>query len=188
MLPGRNEPYLKRVRDVDFEVATIAGRADSGMLTEGQMTARILAHMAGLPETSSSWSARDVEAATTATMQLLGEKPAQRVAATSSRRGDVLTYLAGVFSLVRNAAVLTLPEDREYFFPQSEAKETTPYLAAAFLIKWGFLPAQEVDRLDMNAAMPREELYALLASWLHKHEASREITGKVVRVDGRNIA
>ena len=42
MFPGRNEPYLKRVRCVEDEVLTIAGRADSGLLTEQQVNARAL--------------------------------------------------------------------------------------------------------------------------------------------------
>ena len=37
----------------------------------------------------------------------------------SSRRGDVLNYLSGRFGLSEKARVLTLPEDRTYFFPQS---------------------------------------------------------------------
>ncbi|HEX9493041.1 MAG TPA: hypothetical protein VGA33_07250, partial [Thermoanaerobaculia bacterium] len=62
------------------------------------------------------------------------------------------------------------------------------YLAAAFLIKYGFLPTQEIDRIDLNGAIPREELYGLLASWLRKHGALNEITGKILTVDGRQIA
>src|SRR4051812_44276537 len=57
MFPGRNEPYLKRVRCVEEEVLTIAGRADSGLLTEQQVNARLFAAIAGLPDSGTSWSA-----------------------------------------------------------------------------------------------------------------------------------
>src|SRR5205085_6728947 len=76
--------------------------------------------------------------------------------AASSRRGDVLTYLASVFGFDRYASVVTLPEDRKYFFPQSADPEATAYRAAAFLTKFGFIPAQEIDRVDLNVAMPRD--------------------------------
>src|SRR5258708_1415635 len=63
MFPGRSEPYLKRVRCIEDEVLTIAGRADSGLLTEQQVNARLFAAIAGLPEAGTSWSARDVSQA-----------------------------------------------------------------------------------------------------------------------------
>jgi hypothetical protein len=49
MFPGRNEPYLRRARCVEMEMTTIAGRADSGLLTEQQLNARLFAALAGLP-------------------------------------------------------------------------------------------------------------------------------------------
>ena len=62
MFPTRNEPYLKRARCVELDMLSIAGRADSGILTEMQVNARVFAALAGLPE-SGSWSAREVTAA-----------------------------------------------------------------------------------------------------------------------------
>jgi len=82
---------------------------------------------------------------------------------------------------------VTMPEDRGYYFPQSAAKETTPYRAAAFLIKFGFLPAEGIDRVDMNAAMPREELFGLLGSWIRKHGLISDATGKIVTIAGRDL-
>jgi SpoIID/LytB domain len=205
MFPGRNEPYLKRVRCVEDDVITIAGRGDSGLLTEQQVNARLFSAMAGLPDAGTSWSARDVEQAVTTAMRMLHFDP-RNVGRTlqsdvsslatsrtgesdlrSSRRGDVLTYLAATLGFERYANVLTMPEDRSYYFPQTAAKETTPYRAAAFLVKFGFLPAAAIDRVDLNAAMPRDELYGLLGSWLHKHAAVSEATGKIVTVTGRAL-
>ena len=187
MFPGRNEPYLKRVRCVEDEVLTIAGRADSGLLTEQQVNARLFAAIAGLPDAGTSWSAREVAQAVTAAMQKLHFDPRSTATPVSSRRGDVLTYLAATLDFDRYSTVVTMPEDRGYYFPQSAAKETTPYRAAAFLIKFGFLPAEGIDRVDMNAAMPREELYGLLGSWIRKHGLISDATGKILTIAGRDL-
>jgi stage II sporulation protein D len=188
MFPGRNEPYLKRARCVELDMTTLAGRADSGVLTEPQLNARYLAAAAGLPDGGTSWSAGDVAAAVAKAAQAIGFTiPAGVAPPASSRRGDVLAYLAAVAKFDRNAKLLTLPEDRKYYFPQSAQPESTANLAAAFLIKFGFLPTQNIDRIDMNAAMPREELYGVLGTWLRKHDALREVTGKILSLDGRTI-
>ena len=103
-------------------------------------------------------------------MQKLRFTPLGTATPASSRRGDVLTYLASVLGFDRYSTVVTMPEDRNYYFPQTAAKESVPYRAAAFLIKFGVSARpQEIDRVDMNAAMPREELYGLLGSWIRKH-------------------
>ncbi|MGH9423588.1 MAG: SpoIID/LytB domain-containing protein, partial [Thermoanaerobaculia bacterium] len=115
MFPGRNEPYLKRVRCVEDDVLTIGGRADSGVLTEQQVSARLFAVIAGLPEAGTSWSARDVEHAVTAAMQKLHFNPLSNGAPLSSRRGDVLTYLAATLGFDRYSNVVTMPEDRGYY-------------------------------------------------------------------------
>jgi stage II sporulation protein D len=212
MFPGRNEPYLKAARCVEMEMKSIAGRADSTvMLTEAQANGRIFAEVAGLTS-GASWAARDVERAVTAATTMLkfdarstvqtnteASRPfgvtvspppiqAAPLHAVSSRRGDVLTYLASVFGFDRYAAIVTLPEDRRYFFPRSADPEAAAYRAAAFLVKFGFIPAQDVDRIDLKAAMPRDELYSLLGSWLRKHNAFNEVTGKILSVDGRDVA
>ncbi|HSY51248.1 MAG TPA: SpoIID/LytB domain-containing protein, partial [Thermoanaerobaculia bacterium] len=187
MFPGRSEPYLKRVRCVEDQVLTIIGHEDSGILTEQQVNARLFAAVAGLPDAGTSWSAREVQQAVTAAMQKLRFDPRSTVAPASSRRGDVLAYLAATLDLDRYSAVVTMPEDRTYYFPRTAAKETTPYRAAAFLIKFGFLPAEGIDRLDMNAAMPRDELYGLLYSWLRKHGVSSDATGRIVTLAGSGV-
>ena len=187
MFPGRSEPYLKRVRCVEDDVITIAGRGDSGLLTEQQMSARLFGAMTGLPDTGTSWSSREVGQAVSAAMQLLHFDPRTAASPASSRRGDVLNYLAAVLGFDRYAGFVTMPEDRSYYFPQTEGRETVPYRAAAFLIKFGFLPAEAIDRADLNAAMPRDELYGLLGTWLRKHAAVSEATGKITTVAGRTV-
>src|SRR5258708_28969893 len=109
MFPGRSEPYLKRVRCVEDEVLTIAGRADSGLLTEQQVNARLFVAIAGLPEAGTSWSARDVSQAVSAAMQKLHFDPRSTVPPISSRRGDVLMYLAATLDLDRYSTVVTMP-------------------------------------------------------------------------------
>jgi stage II sporulation protein D len=187
MFPGRNEPYLKRTTCIEDQVLTIAGRADSGLLTEQQVNARLFAAIAGLPDSGTSWSARDVEQAVTAAMAKLRFSPLATASPASSRRGDVLTYLASVLGFDRYSTVVTMPADRNYYFPQTAAKESVPYRAAAFLIKFAFLPAEGIDRVDMNVAMPREELYGLLGSWIRKHNVISDATGKILTVTGRDV-
>jgi stage II sporulation protein D len=187
MFPGRNEPYLRRAKCVEMEMVSLAGRADSGMLLEHQANARVFAALAGLSD-SGSWSARDVEAAVRAAMRILGTAPPPAgIRPASSRRGDVLRYLGAVLRLDAHARALTLPEDREYFFPQSDNPDEGRYAAAAFLIKFGLVPTQQIDRIDLGAAMPREELYALLFSLLREFKLANEVTGKIASVDGRNV-
>lgn len=189
MFPGRSEPYLRRARCVELDVATLAGRADSGILDETQVNARTFAALAGLRESGSSWTAADVEAAVSAARRLAGYTGAAASARpASSRRGDVLQVLASVFALDAVARTLTLPEDRRYYFPQTSANDDAAHQAAAFLIKWGVWPAQEIDRVDMRAAMPRDELYALLGAWVRKHEGASDITGRIASVDDRSLA
>jgi stage II sporulation protein D len=185
MFPGRTDPYLKRARCVELEMTSIAGRADAGIMNEQQFNGALFAAAAGLTEPA-TWAAGDVQRAVLAAARVAGLSVVPGSSPASSRRGDVLMYLASVFSFDRYASSVTLPEDRPYFFPQS-ASDARPYLAAAFLIKFGFLPAQDIDRIDLNSAMPRDELYSLLGSWLKKHGALNEITGKIFSLNGRQI-
>ena len=187
MFPGRNEPYLKHARCVELQMMTIAGRADSGLLNDQQLNAQLFAAIAGLPPESTGWAAGDVEQAVNAAMRIVRFTPATTARPASSRRGDVLVYLGMLFGFDRYGSVVTLPEDRSYFFAQSSAPDATPYRAAAFLIKFGFLPTEALDRIDLNAAMPRDELFGLLGSWLRKHQALSEITGKIFSLDGRQL-
>ena len=187
MFPGRNEPYLKRAHCVELDLLTIAGRADSGLLSELQVNARLFAALAGLPETSAAWSAREVSQATVAAMRIAGVREMLQPLPASSRRGDVLAYLDTMMGLAPKERAVTLPEDRKYFFPQTADPEQPPYLASAFLIKFGVNPAQFIDRVSLAQPMPREELYALLGAWIREHSVLRDSEGKIFRLAGRGI-
>ncbi|HYR30077.1 MAG TPA: SpoIID/LytB domain-containing protein, partial [Thermoanaerobaculia bacterium] len=186
MFPGRTDPHLKAVRCVEMEMTSIAGRADSGLLTEQQLNARLFAALAGLPEGGESWAARDVATVTAAAMRLAGADVPSSAPA-SSRRGDVLAYLDTVMGLAAKGRVLTMPEDRQYYFPQTQGTDGVPYLAAAFLIKYGMNPAQYIDRVSLSQPMPREELYALLGAWVREHTIIQDAEGKILTVAGRRI-
>jgi stage II sporulation protein D len=192
MFPGRSEPYLKRAKCVELELLTLDGRADSGLLSEMQVNARLFAAMADLPE-STSWAARDVERAVVAAMTLAGNRenqpqPQPQPRPASSRRRDVLEYLDAMMGLAAKARTIMLPEDRQYFFPQSGNAEDVPYLVAAFVVKYGIWPAQFIDRIRLDEAMPREELYAFLGAWLREQTLTRDTEGKILSVDGRRLS
>lgn len=187
MFPGRGEPYLKRAKCVELELLALDGRADSGLLSETQLNARLFAAMANLTDTS-SWAARDVARAVVAAMTLAGHRELNQPLPASSRRRDVLEYLDAIMGLAAKARVVTLPEDRKYFFPQSGEVETTAYQAAAFLVKYGIWPAQFIDRVRLDEAMPREELYAFLGSWLREQTLTKDAEGKILSIAGRRLS
>ncbi|HYO79662.1 MAG TPA: SpoIID/LytB domain-containing protein [Thermoanaerobaculia bacterium] len=187
MFPGRNDPHLKRVRCVELDMVTIAGRADSGLLTEQQIDARLFASLTGTPITGDAWSAREVERAAIAAMTLAGKTERNQPLPASSRRGDVLEYLAAVMGLDAAGRALTLPEDRKYFFPQTGNPDAVPFLVASFLTKYGINPTQYIDRVSLAQPMPREELYALLLSWVREHAVLTNAEGKIQRVEGRRV-
>lgn len=187
MFPGRSEPYLKRAKCVELEMLTLEGRADSGLLSEVQLNARLFGAMADLPETR-SWAARDVARAVVAAMTIAGHRELDQPLPASSRRRDVLEYLDALMGLAAKSRTVLLPEDRKYFFPQSGRTEEVPYLAAAFLVKFGIWPAQFIDRVRLDEAMPREELYAFLGAWLREQTLTRDAEGKILRIDGRGLS
>jgi stage II sporulation protein D len=187
MFPERNEPYLKAAKCVELDIVTIDGRADSGLLTEMQLQARMFAALADQPTTSASWSAADVERAVVAAFGIAGATPPTAPKAASSRRGDVLRYLAAMMRLAEKGRVLTLPEDRRYWFAQTANPDDDPHAAAAFLVKFGINPAQFIDRVDLSQAMPREELYALLGAWIAEQKVVQNADGKIYRVEGRKV-
>ena len=186
MFPGRSDPWLKAAKCIELEMVTIDGRADSGLLTEAQVSARLFTALADLPE-STSWSARDVSRAVLAAMRIAGFRNLSETPPASSRRRDVLTYLSSMMGLAQKARVVLLPEDRKYYFAQTENPEAEPYLVASFFVKFGIWPAQFIDRIRLDEAMPREELYALLGSWLREQNLMRDAEGKIFKVDGRRV-
>jgi stage II sporulation protein D len=186
MFPGRNDPHLKRVRCVELDMLSLAGRADSGLLSEQQVDARLFTALAELPETS-AWSAREVTRTVEAAMRLAGRTEANQPMAASSRRGDVLEYLGAVLGLDAAGRRLTMPEDRRYWFPQTGNVESIPYWVASFLTKYGIQPTQYIDRLSLSQPMPREELYALLLSWVREHNVLSLAEGKILRLEDRRV-
>ena len=186
MFPGRNDPHLKRAKCIEVEMLTIAGRADSAMMSRQQVDARLFTTLAELPEPA-AWSAKEVSQATIAAMRLAGRAETAMPLPASSRRGDVLEYLGIMMGLDQAGRSLTLPEDRSYFFPESPARETAPFLVASFLAKYGIEPAQYIDRVSLAQPMPREELYALLLSWVREHNVLANAEGKILRVEGRRV-
>ena len=187
MFPGRSEPHLKRVKCVELEMTALAGRTDSGLLTPQQLDARLFSALTGVPVTSGSWSAREVLSAVTAAMRLAGVREMKQPLPASSRRGDVLEYLATMLELDRYGKALTMTEDRAYWFPESNARESVPFLVASFLTKYGISPTQYIDRVSLAQPMPREELLALLLSWVREHNVLTTGEGKILRVDGRTV-
>ncbi len=187
MFPGRNDPHLKRVRCVELDMLTLEGRADSGLLTEMQLDARLFSALAGVPMTSASWSGREVTQAVTAAMRLAGWTEMNQPAARSSRRGDVLEFLDSIMPLGEFGRTLTMTEDRKYWFPQSRNPEDVPYLVASFLTKYGIAPTQYIDRVSLDQAIPREELFALLLSWVREHNVLTNAEGKIQKLEGRRV-
>ena len=109
-----------------------------------------------------SWSARDVAQAAVAAMRLAGftemtpPLPLRRAAAMCS---NISPRSLG---LDEAGATLTMPEDRHYYFPQTQNPEAVPYLAARSSSSTASAAAVHRPRLDSTQPMPREELYALL--------------------------
>ncbi|HYH08582.1 MAG TPA: SpoIID/LytB domain-containing protein [Thermoanaerobaculia bacterium] len=187
MFPGRNEPHLQRVRCVELDLLSLDGRADSGLLTEQQVDARLFAALTALPETT-AWSASEVRAAVEAAMRLAGRTLANQPSVASSRRGDVLQYLAAVLGFDTAGRALTMPEDRRYWFPQTQNVESVPYFVASFLTKYGIVPTQYIDRVSLAQPMPKDELYALLLSWVREHNVLSNAEGKIARLEGRRVS
>lgn len=185
MFPGRTDPYLKRARCIELDTVSLEGAADSGILSEMQASARLFTRLAGIREPG-SWTAKAVVEAVSAAARVAGYTLPAATPPASARRGEVLRYLGEVWDLLGLGKILMFPEDRAYLFPRSPSEED-PYVAAAFLIKYGIVPAQHIDRIDLQAPMPREELYALLYSWLREMDAVREIGGRVASISGRQI-
>lgn len=187
MFPGRNEPYLKAAKCVELDLTPIDGRADSGLLTDMQLQARMFAALAELPSTSASWSAADVERAMLTAFRVVGGTPSSTVKPVSSRRGDVLRYLAAAMRIADKGRMLTLPEDRKYFFAETPSPDDEAHAAAAFLIKFGMQPSQFIDRIDLSQPMPREELYALLGAWIAEQKVVQNADGKIYTIAGRKL-
>jgi stage II sporulation protein D len=181
MFPGRNEPYLRRAKCVELEMLALDGRADSGLLSEMQLNARLFAAIASLPE-STSWAARDVFRAVLAAMTIAGHGEREGPLPASSRRRDVLEYLDATMGLASKARVVTMPEDRKYF-PQSGDVEMT-HLAAAFL------EVRHLARSSSTASASTKRCHAKSSTHSRRVAAetlTRDVEGKSP-VDGRRLS
>ncbi len=187
MFPGRSEPYLKRARCVEHEMVSIPGRADSELLSDMELDARVFSALTGIAAPAGRrLSGSDVTSIVASGARLAGYEMPAVAAASSGSRGEVLRYLSRAWKLKDATDTLLLPEDRRYFFPQSE-NDGEAFLAASFLIKYRIVPPQAIDTLDLSAPMLQQELMALVYSWMERMNLVAETTGKVHKVDGRQV-
>lgn len=188
MFPGRNEPYLKRARCVEGDVMELAGRragppADArGMRADVART--LIEQRAG--RLSSAWSGAQVKAAVEAAGMIAGVRPRTTGGPASSRRRDVLRYLADVWVLGDAARRLILPEDVDYMFGAGASRDEAAWVAA-LLVKFEVAGGNVLSRASLDEAMPRDELYGLLYGWLSQTGKIREAAGAVVGLDGDRL-
>ncbi|HEY0593627.1 MAG TPA: SpoIID/LytB domain-containing protein, partial [Thermoanaerobaculia bacterium] len=180
MFQGRDDPYLQGVDCVELAMTPLAGRRDGAAMTgETVALAAIYAALAGLP-THTGALGRDAVAAVEAANRIGGWTPPSTPAPPASyRRGAVIDFLARNWGFSALGAALTLPEDRRYFF-EDRAPDDARTAAQAFLIKYGLDPAQAAKGPALDEPMPREELYALLLSWLLETGALQDVQGRLM--------
>ncbi len=188
MFPGRSEPYLKRARCVELDTMEIAGRRSGPAFDARGMRADVLRELVerragGL---SSVWSATEVRKAVEATGTIGGVPPRNDVTPASSRRRDVLRYLADAWVLGDAARRLILPEDVDYMFGAGASRDDAAWVAA-LLVKFEIAEGNVLARASLDEAMPREELYGLLYGWLVQSGKVSESSGAVVSLDGRHL-
>lgn len=184
MFPGRTDPYLRHASCVESELLSFDGRADGPLLDTVSQRARLFQAVTGFDGARTSWSAGDVAAVVDAAMRHAGLESVASGRPASSRRGDVYRWLHELWNISDSARLLLLPEDVRYYFPSQNA-DAPEIRTAAWLIKFEFLPFQMIDQLDMNAAMPRDELMSILYSWLLHLKTAEEIRGRIRDIDGR---
>lgn len=187
MFPDRSDPYLKGVDCVELNMGALVGRRDAAEMTgETVALAAIFAAMAGLPSHTGTLG-RDAVPAVDAANRLIGWTPPSDLAAPRSmRRGEIIDYLARNWGLADLGAALTLPEDRRYFFEDRRPEEARS-AAQAFLIKYGLDPVQAAQGEALGEPMPREELYALLLSWLLEMRAVQDVQGRILSLEGERM-
>lgn len=186
MFPGRNDPYLRHTSCVEREMRTVRGRTDGALLDSVALRARLFEAVSGQYAASSSWSGGDVAAVTGAALRHAGvTREIGRPA--SSRRRDVYRWLHDVWGLKESTRLLLLDEDIRYFFPSHDPR-ATEIRTAAWLVKFEFLPFQMIDRLDLDAAIPRDEMLGILYSWLTHLQRVDEVRGRIRSIDGRRVS
>lgn len=188
MFPGRSEPYLRRARCVELDAMEIAGRRAGPSLDARGMRADVMrqlieAHVGSL---SAVWSAAAVKSAVESAGAIAGVQPRMTGSPASSRRRDVLRYLAEVWVLGDAARRLVLPEDVDYMFGSGASGDDAAWVAA-LLVKFEVAKGNVLSRASLDEAMPRDELYGLLYGWLMQTGKLGENGGAVVALDDRRL-
>lgn len=186
MFPGRSEPYLRRARCVELDVAELEGRVDGQPTDETGMRAVVMraASLRG-DEMQGAWGAAQIAKAVSAAGALAGISPRSSVQPKSSRRRDVLAYLGAAWGLDEAADRLLLDEDLRYLMPGMEADRAARI--AAVVVKFEAASFVGLDARDLDAAMTRDELFSLLYGWLRQLGVFSELNGNLVRGDGRQV-
>lgn len=184
MFPGRDEPYLRHVRCVESDYMELAGRRNSGPLTSSEMNAALFRAFAGIAD-EEQWSAAAAERSVTAAARIAGFQPPSGSSLGSTRRASVLEYLASALRFGELQEPLLLPEDIEYFFPETEPSSATR--AAGFINKYRIGPAQVLDPRSVSETMSRDELQAILYGWLEQQAAVGTTRGRITRLEGQNL-
>lgn len=186
MFPGRNEPYLRRARCVELDLAELEGRLDGQVTDETGMRAVVMraVSLRG-DEMQGTWGATQIAKAVSAAGALAGISPRSPALPKSSRRRDVLEYLGVVWGLDEAADRLLLEEDLRYLMPGQEASRAARVAAVA--VKFEAASFVGFDARDLDAAMTRDELFSLLYGWLRQLGVFSELNGNLVRGDGRQV-
>jgi stage II sporulation protein D len=188
MFPGRSEPYLKRVRCVELDLMAVEGRGPGPAFDAQGMRADIARSIVEnrTGSLAAAWSASQVRSAVEAAGEIAGSSPRLGVAPASSRRRDVLRYLADAWQLGDAARRLLLPEDVDYMFGAGASRDEAAWVAA-LLVKYEVAEGNVLSRASLEEAMPRDELFGLLYGWLVQNGRIREAAGAIVALDGRSL-
>lgn len=177
MFPGRNEPYLRSVPCVENDLVEIPGRRTSGILSETGLAASIFRAFAGIPD-EEPWTAAAAERSVAEAARLAGYELPAGTSLASLQRGPLLEYLGTALRLYELQVPLLLPEDIEYFFPESS--EGIAARVAGFINRFQLGPAQFLDPASLTEPVSRDELQAILHGWLEQQTAIRVTRGTIV--------
>ena len=185
MFPGRNEPYLRGVSCVGGEIASLEGRRSGNVVSRTEARSLMFLSMTGQERPAASWSASDVLRGATGAARIAGRGLPSEVVPRSVRRGDILTFLGRAFDMIDASEPLVEPEDRRYLYPAFADDDAAR--VAAFMAKFGIEPPQHFDDEGLQGAMPRDEYFGILYSWLLRTGSLREETGRISATHGRDL-
>ncbi|MDX1582328.1 MAG: SpoIID/LytB domain-containing protein [Thermoanaerobaculia bacterium] len=179
MFPGRDDPYLKSVRCVESDFFELFGRRDSEILSSTELFASLFRAVTDLPD-DQRWTAAAAERSTAAAAAGAGVVIPPGTSLGSLNRGPVLEYLGTALRFYELQQHLLLPEDVEYFFPESS--DGLAARSAGFINKYRIGPAQLLDPASLREPMTRDELQSILYGWLEQQAAVLVARGKVAGV------